>query len=457
MALDPSIILNLKPVQVPMPFDGMAQMMTVRDMVSRDALNQMQMREHGMKMRQLEQAAADDAAMREVAAAAGGDLTKFADALRNRGLFKPALEIDKQRMEQDAKRAQMRKDDAGAIAESLKSQRELYGQIASDPSDQAVQAVFSSPMAGSIFGDQNTAAQFGQRLMGMSAQERRSWAMIASLQADKRLEAMLPKFSTVNDNKNISMVDMNPLTNPNLGATRVAMQTTPGEDQRNTATLAELAERARHNQRTEAASFGQLGVARDRLAFDKAQPKGQVVETKDGFMVVDPRGATAVPVTAGGQQVKGKDQRPPEAYSKQMAGVNSLQSAIDSYVKEMDGWSLGKMANPSERARIGTAYNNMMLQAKEAYNLGVLNGPDYSILQSVVADPSSFSSTIKSNEALKRQALDLKNLMGRTAERVSQAYNQPVPQWVEKPKETRPADIRLSPQGQSLVDFYSRK
>ena len=41
----------------------------------------------------------------------------------------------------------------------------------------------------------------------------------------------------------------------------------------------------------------------------------------------------------------------------------------------------------------------MMLQAKEAYNLGVLNGPDFQILQSVVTDPRSLTGAFTSKES----------------------------------------------------------
>jgi hypothetical protein len=55
-----------------------------------------------------------------------------------------------------------------------------------------------------------------------------------------------------------------------------------------------------------AVAQGNLGVARDRLKFDQTQPKGQIIETADGFMVADPRAGTAAPVTAGGVPVKSK-------------------------------------------------------------------------------------------------------------------------------------------------------
>lgn len=52
-----------------------------------------------------------------------------------------------------------------------------------------------------------------------------------------------------------------------------------------------------------------VGVQRDRLNFDMNQPKGQVVQTDSGTMLVDPRTGEAKPVTSGGVPVQkpGKD------------------------------------------------------------------------------------------------------------------------------------------------------
>jgi hypothetical protein len=100
-----------------------------------------------------------------------------------------------------------------------------------------------------------------------------------------------------------------------------------------------------------------------------------------------------------------------EGQTKQVAGIDALDSAINEYVDKLSVWKKSDAIRPDKRAEIGTAYNNMMLQAKEAYNLGVLNGPDYQILQSVVRDPTSPMAAIVSNDALARQALDLQRMM----------------------------------------------
>lgn len=156
-------------------------------------------------------------------------------------------------------------------------------------------------------------------------------------------------------------------------------------------------------------SAGQLALAQQRFAFDKAggaeANKPQLV---DGQWVYkpsaeNPQGKT-VPV-AGFQKQLG------EGAKKTLSGVESLNGAIGEYLKELEGWGASDTLRPDRRAAMGTKYNNMMLQAKEAYNLGVLNGPDYDILQSVVKDPTTVSGAFVSNKALANQAKELSRMM----------------------------------------------
>ena len=98
----------------------------------------------------------------------------------------------------------------------------------------------------------------------------------------------------------------------------------------------------------------------------------------------------------------------PEGLNKQVTGSINLSDAITDYQAKIKGFGVKDFANPNKRAEMGNAYNNMMLQAKEAYNLGVLNGPDYEILQKVVRDPTNPSSLLFSNKALDRQAESLR-------------------------------------------------
>jgi hypothetical protein len=102
-----------------------------------------------------------------------------------------------------------------------------------------------------------------------------------------------------------------------------------------------------------------------------------------------------------------------EKQTNQNAGIDALSSAVDDYVAQLKGWQKGDVFSPDKRADMGTFYKNLMLQAKEAYNLGVLNGPDLAILQDVVQDPVSIVGTVTSNEALARQATSLRRIMNK--------------------------------------------
>jgi hypothetical protein len=108
-----------------------------------------------------------------------------------------------------------------------------------------------------------------------------------------------------------------------------------------------------------------------------------------------------------------------ETAQKQLTGVTTTKDAIAEYREALKNWGATDIINPNARARMGTVYNNMMLQAKEAYNLGVLNGPDYMILQEVITSPSSLTGGITSKEALDDQAKKLDEIMTRIGSQVT--------------------------------------
>jgi hypothetical protein len=100
-----------------------------------------------------------------------------------------------------------------------------------------------------------------------------------------------------------------------------------------------------------------------------------------------------------------------EAQTKQVLGVQNLQNAIAAYRNELKNFPATGVLSPDQRARLGTFYNNMVLQAKEAYNLGVLNGPDWDVITNVITDPRSIRGAITSKSALDAQASNLDMLM----------------------------------------------
>jgi hypothetical protein len=164
----------------------------------------------------------------------------------------------------------------------------------------------------------------------------------------------------------------------------------------------------RHDESMQRQSFGHA----EKLAAEKAKADAKLEKgTYDAErgMIIDTRTGEARPVTQNGVPFTAKL---PEAQQKQIVGTKNLKNAIAEYKDQMGGWNASDIVKPDARAAMGVKYNNMMLQAKEAYNLGVLNGPDFEILTSVVTDPRSITGAITSNDALVKQATELDRIMG---------------------------------------------
>ncbi|RYG42369.1 hypothetical protein EON68_01910, partial [archaeon] len=153
-----------------------------------------------------------------------------------------------------------------------------------------------------------------------------------------------------------------------------------------------------------------------------------LVQTEGGPVFADPRTGASVGIrNPDGTPALAAPKPLPEAAQKQIIGARNLQDAVGEYLTQLKTWGNTDMLRPDARAKMGTAYNNMMLQAKEAYNLGVLNGPDYDILQSVVADPTKLGALPKSTDALAGQARDLDRIAKGIEAQVLKSHGRPVP------------------------------
>lgn len=132
----------------------------------------------------------------------------------------------------------------------------------------------------------------------------------------------------------------------------------------------------------------------------------------------------------------------PEKQQNTVVGAQNLRAAIAEYRATLADFSKWDTLSPDARAKMGTKYNNMMLQAKEAYNLGVLNGPDLGILTSVITDPRSFTGAITSKGAMDTQAAELDRIMQGVASVSSQ---------------TRPRGATEKPVNDRVVNFGDLK
>ena len=139
----------------------------------------------------------------------------------------------------------------------------------------------------------------------------------------------------------------------------------------------------------------------------------KVVDTPDGqvYVPVIP-GMPAIPVQgAGGQPVMGAASKLPEAQQKQVIGAQNTVNAIKEFRDSLSSFTTTDALNPAKRADIQAKYRNMQLQAKEAYNLGVLNGPDLTIIEQLVVDPTTVTGVFTGKKAIDKQASELSRII----------------------------------------------
>jgi len=201
-----------------------------------------------------------------------------------------------------------------------------------------------------------------------------------------------------------------------------------------------------------------LGMEGQRLNLANLESQRgayKVVDTPEGqvYVPVIP-GMPAIPVqSAGGQPVMGAASKMPEAQAKQVIGAQNTVNAIKEFRDSLTGFTTTDALNPTKRADIQAKYRNMQLQAKEAYNLGVLNGPDLAIIEQLVIDPTTVTGVFTGKKAIDKQASELSRIitdMGNVAAqrpkavegaaKLEQKQEQPkeaakteaVPEWLKK-------------------------
>lgn len=183
-----------------------------------------------------------------------------------------------------------------------------------------------------------------------------------------------------------------------------------------------------------------------------AAPKGPSFSFNEstGLVIDQNTGTVSQPRDPQGNLVDvSQFRKPSESQEKQVIGVQNTRNAIDEFRNELSNFTRLDTLKPTERARIETKYRNMLMQAKEAYNLGVLNGPDLAILEQIIYNPTSMKGVVVGKEAIDAQASELDRIMGNIKSTV-QARGGAVPQTTSVISKTAPPGVR-----QELWDIMS--
>ena len=123
------------------------------------------------------------------------------------------------------------------------------------------------------------------------------------------------------------------------------------------------------------------------------KPAVQINQAPDlpaNFMWEDPLKKTGVMPIPGGpadpdvKSLQDRTKKLKESQSK----IGQVEQSVGNY-KDLLLRQGTKLTPGTEKARLGTAYTDLLLELKELYNLGVLQGPDLQLMQQVIKDPTS--------------------------------------------------------------------
>lgn len=268
MALDPNIILQARGVQLDSPLDTygrVAQVQTARN----------QNRIADLAFADKARASAADSSLAGLLAggSSGADVVK---GLASQGYGSQALAYQKTNQEALKSAADIKKTEADTIAkqqEQAQHQFEIAGQLAGS---WATNPGISKPL---IQAGINAAANAG-------------------VLTPQVAQAQLSELKKVGDD---------PRSLNGWAATKQQQVISAKDQMTNALAQQRDAETRRSNMAREANSAGQLavsrgnlGLAQQRLSFDRQAPRGQIVQSELGTMLVDPRTGEAKPVTLNG-------------------------------------------------------------------------------------------------------------------------------------------------------------
>jgi hypothetical protein len=179
------------------------------------------------------------------------------------------------------------------------------------------------------------------------------------------------------------------------------------------------------------------------------QPVGQaqVTPTIASTQAYDPFKAPPAPAGLSGKQTREfvSEQNKPLTGkpADQVTGAINYQKSLDKVQNLLDIYKGPQLLDPNVRAQFKAAIRTAQLQGKEAFGLGVLNGPDLDILEQVISDPTAFDAFLKDRNTINKLYNNQREFTSEAIKTNYRAAQKAVPsnlrQYVEiTPKELTP-------------------
>lgn len=301
MALDPNIILQARGVQLDSPLDTYARVAQVQA-----ARNQNRIAEIGFQDRARSQAADSSLAQLLASGKSGEDIVS---GLAGAGFGSQAVAYQKTTQEQKKAAAELKKSEADAMETQVKAAKTSFDSIAS-----TLGALQTVPGGANPVMIQRALGHLSD--IGVIKPEMVDKVLASAPQDPSQIPAWLEQ------QRNAAMS---------------AKEQVAARQQEQ-----EFGETKRSNRAREANSAGQLAVSqgnlnvsRQRLTFDKEQPRGQVVQTDTGPILVDPRTGSSQPVMRDGKPVTAT--KAPTEFQGKSAAFGARADEADKIIRSLSG------------------------------------------------------------------------------------------------------------------------
>jgi hypothetical protein len=467
MALDPNISLNVKGIELANPLAQYGQIAQIQNAQNQNALAQYQ----------LSSAQRSDLAQNALSEAYRKSLNPETGAVDSQALIRNLAasnaahlipDVQTKLLATEKERGLIKKTDVETAEKELKLRNDklnfAWNSVGSATTPEvAIQKINEGLKNG--FLDFNTASAEIKQLQDLRSpedfQKYRTQKIFGILNEKDKIGYMLPKVARQDIGGSIVNIQDNPMM-PGYGLPVAGMNIAK------TATIAD-------------------NLAAAKFAFEKANPTMSIQEDPSGLLAVNTRTGVATPIVYGptgfqaapaaapgasmmrqppaalpgqrapaipgmasvldqtvpaapaavmplpsatgervpGQPVAGKGKTPPTEYTKQAMGILNTNDALEKMQDTMKNFKSSDMLNPTRRAELGQAHSAALLFAKELFNLGVLNGGDERIINSVINNPIDFSSTAVPIQAIRKQVSDLQGVVERTNKNLSTVYKLP--------------------------------
>ena len=195
-------------------------------------------------------------------------------------------------------------------------------------------------------------------------------------------------------------------------------------------------------------------------------PQGQpqvtpnVAPTVASTKEYNPYVAPPVPAGLSGKQARDwkADQAKPLTGddAKQVTGAINYQKSLIDVQNLFDKYKGADLLKPNVRAEIQSAVENARLQGKEANRLGALTGPDYGILEKIIADPTAFNAFLKDRTTINKLYNNQRLFTGEMIKTNYRNAQKAVPENLREFVDIKPMELTTSKPKEGNADIQSQ-